>query len=290
MTAPLESFQARAAELGVPSDPPTVVSSVEACVRPASLSGTQQRFVADRFHPMPLVVSARTPDAVILMDRRTERYHTLNEVGGRIWELLGEGATVSMIVDTLHREYDVPLSQLEADVVATLEELLARGLIGSGTAPQAAVTCAASASPATREQVGAMPKVHFKVPSVLRAGGIIAWLKLLLATRGFEGTLAWIRLRVGHLPADTATSIDAVKVAEYNVAMAAAFYPARAQCLERSLALYYLLRRQHVAVRYCQGARPYPFEAHAWIEYRSEIISDVPEHALMFAPLPEVLP
>jgi hypothetical protein len=138
-----------------------------------------------------------------------------------------------------------------------------------------------------------MPDVQprtFKAPSVLRAGGMITWFKLLLATRGFERTLAWIQQRVEHLPADTATSIDAVKVAEYNVAMAAALYPARAQCLERSLALYYLLRRQHVAARYRQGARPYPFEAHAWIEYGGEIINDVPEHALMFASLPEVLP
>ena len=35
---------------------------------------------------------------------------------------------------------------------------------------------------------------------------------------------------------------------------------------------------------------PYPFQAHAWIEYRGEVVNDVPEHAGFFARLPEQLP
>jgi transglutaminase-like putative cysteine protease len=72
--------------------------------------------------------------------------------------------------------------------------------------------------------------------------------------------------------------------------MAGALYLGRAKCLEQSLALYYLLRRQGVAVAYCQGVQPYPFRAHAWVEYRGQVINDVPEHARFFARLPEQLP
>jgi hypothetical protein len=44
-----------------------------------------------------------------------------------------------------------------------------------------------------------------------------------------------------------------------------------------------------VAVRYRQGVQPFPFKAHAWLEYRGEVINDVPEHAKQFTPLPESL-
>jgi hypothetical protein len=72
--------------------------------------------------------------------------------------------------------------------------------------------------------------------------------------------------------------------------MAAAFYPGRAECLERSLVLYYILRRQGVRVRYCHGVQPSPLTAHAWIEYGGEVINDVPEHVKEFSRLPDQLP
>jgi hypothetical protein len=80
-----------------------------------------------------------------------------------------------------------------------------------------------------------------------------------------------------------------VKATEHAVAMAGALYPGRALCLEQSLVLYYLMRRQGVAVNYCQGVQPYPFQAHAWIEYDGEPINDVAEHVKRFARLPEEL-
>lgn len=72
--------------------------------------------------------------------------------------------------------------------------------------------------------------------------------------------------------------------------MAGAFYPGRARCLEQSLALYYLLRRQGVAVKYCHGVQFYPFQAHAWIEYEGSVINDVAPHVKHFARFPDQLP
>ena len=72
--------------------------------------------------------------------------------------------------------------------------------------------------------------------------------------------------------------------------MAGALYPGRALCLEQSLALYYLLRRRGVPVRYCQGVQPYPFEAHAWVEYGGTPINDVIDHVTLFARFPDQLP
>lgn len=143
-------------------------------------------------------------------------------------------------------------------------------------------------APSAPAEKGAGAAVH--VPSMLYCGLLITWIKLLLATQGFKGTLAWIRGRVEKVQVSSHAPLESVRAVEYAVAMAGALYPGRARCLEQSLALYYLLRRQRIAARYCQGVQPYPFQAHAWIEYRGQVINDVPEHAEQFALLPHQLP
>lgn len=128
------------------------------------------------------------------------------------------------------------------------------------------------------------------VPSVVRAGLMITWVKLLLKTRGFVGTIEWIRRRVESVPPADWADLETVKHAEHAVALAGALYPGRALCLEQSLTLYYLLRQQGIGVKYCQGVQPHPFEAHAWIEYQGEVINDFKEHVRLFARLPVQLP
>jgi hypothetical protein len=129
-----------------------------------------------------------------------------------------------------------------------------------------------------------------KVPSVLQSGFTIFAVKLSLKLRGYGWTIRWIQKAVRGVPTDPSADADVVKAAEQSVAMAGALYPGRALCLEQSLALYYLLRRQGVAVKYSQGVQPHPFLAHAWLEYRGEPINDVAEHVKRFARLPDQLP
>lgn len=130
----------------------------------------------------------------------------------------------------------------------------------------------------------------WRPPSVLRCGIMILAVKTALRVRGFAAVVRWIRRRVESVPADLAIDLDAVRAAERAVATAAALYPGRALCLEQSLVLYVLLRRRGVAVVYRQGVMPHPFQAHAWIEYRGEVITDVAEHARQFVLLPDQLP
>ena len=129
-----------------------------------------------------------------------------------------------------------------------------------------------------------------RVPSVLRSGLMIAALKLSLRIRGFARTMEWIRRRVASVPSAAEVPPAVVMEAEWAVAMAAAFYPGRAECLERSLVLYYLMRRQGIPVRYCHGVQPLPLLSHAWIEYRGEVINDVPERVKAFSRLADQLP
>lgn len=138
--------------------------------------------------------------------------------------------------------------------------------------------------------VGSTEHAPVKVPSVLRCGLTILVLKLSLTVLGFARTLSLIRHRVDPVSRLEGTDVNAVKAAEHAVAMAGAFYPGRALCLEQSLALYYLLRRQGIPVTYCQGVQAHPFAAHAWVEYDGVVINDVGERVRPFARLPGLLP
>jgi hypothetical protein len=239
-----------------------------------------------RFHSGADVLSARAAGTTVLLDRVRGRYFTLNEVAGRVWELAGRGATIAETIDRILGEYDVPRWQAEHDVAATLRQLLDDRLLAPGSALNERPV-----EPVPRRPPrAAMNAGGVEVPPVVRCGLLIAWFKALLRILGFLGTLEWIRKRVELLPATVEAEPETVKAVEYAVAMAGALYPGRAKCLEQSLTLYYLLRRSGVAAMYCQGVQPYPFQAHAWIEYRGEVINDVPEHARFFARLPEQLP
>jgi len=129
-----------------------------------------------------------------------------------------------------------------------------------------------------------------RAPSVLQSGLTILALKLSLKVRGYAGTLAWIRRRVAAVSEVPGVDPVLVTAAEWSVALAAAFYPGRAQCLERSLVLYYLLRRQGILVRYCHGVQPFPLVSHAWVEYQGDVINDVPERVKEFSRFPDQLP
>jgi len=110
----------------------------------------------------------------------------------------------------------------------------------------------------------------------------IAGLKLSLKVAGFERTWRWIREHAERVERVGDGDPSAVAATEYAVAMAAALYPGRAACLERSLTLYWHLRRRGIDVRYRMGVQMYPFIAHAWVEYRGQPINDVPEHVKRF--------
>jgi len=193
----------------------------------------------------------------------------------------------SEIVSVLLTEYDVPSTQLEADVAATLTQLVTDNLIAYG--------CPTNGNGSTKDHRAAQvdtpaPNGTIRIPSVLRCTGLILLFKISLRYRGYSRTINWIRDKVAEVPPRPDTCDDEVKRTEYRVALAGALYPGRARCLEQSLTLYYLLRRQGVRVTYRQGVQPYPFQAHAWIEYRNQVVNDVPEHAAFYAPFPDQLP
>ena len=72
---------------------------------------------------------ARLGDQIIVADMRSGRYLGLDDVGARVWDLIGEGATRACIVERLSAEYDVAAGVLERDVQRLLQDLLRRRLV-----------------------------------------------------------------------------------------------------------------------------------------------------------------
>lgn len=85
-------------------------------------------------------------------------------------------------------------------------------------------------------------------------------------------------------PSDAATTAQMVLLANRR-----GFY--RANCLQQSLVLWALLRRQGMAsdlrigVRKAEGK----FEAHAWVEYRGCVLNDCQEVRQQFTPFAEAI-
>lgn len=79
------------------------------------------------------VMSATRGGETVLLDPVRGRYHTLNDVGARVWELLADGTTLEAIVATIRSEYDVPrvggVDPVEQDVTTLLRHLRAAGLL-----------------------------------------------------------------------------------------------------------------------------------------------------------------
>jgi hypothetical protein len=108
-----------------------------------------------------------------------------------------------------------------------------------------------------------------------------------LKARGFGPSVAWARGRAARA-AGPGLAPEQVERAAHHVAVAAAFFPGRAVCLEQSLALYVLLRGRGVPAELRIGVQVYPFQAHAWVELHGQPVNEDVETVEKFRALPEV--
>jgi transglutaminase-like putative cysteine protease len=124
------------------------------------------------------------------------------------------------------------------------------------------------------------------VPSVTRCMVDLVVIKLALRVLGFRRTRK-IALRTQSIPVVDTWSLVAVEPFVRQVATAAAFFPGRALCLEQSLTLVSLLRRAGIDARLRFGVQPYPFAAHAWVEYKGSPLGERGERLNRFIAFPE---
>ena len=123
-------------------------------------------------------------------------------------------------------------------------------------------------------------------PGVLRCMLVLLAVRLHLKARGFGRSVARAR-RLGARGADAGSPDgDLPERTAHRVAVAGAFFPGRAVCLEQSLAIYLLLRRRGVPAELRLGVTPSPFQAHAWVEVDGAPVNEDPETVARFLPMP----
>ena len=72
---------------------------------------------------MEQVIAQKATDDWLLFNVSDGNYYSLNDIGGRVWELCDGTRTVSQLVAALAAEYDATTEVLEKDVVELLEGL-----------------------------------------------------------------------------------------------------------------------------------------------------------------------
>jgi transglutaminase superfamily protein len=136
----------------------------------------------------------------------------------------------------------------------------------------------------------ATKEAEISTPSVLWCGVLLFAVKVALKTCGLGRTVRLIRRHVEAVPLSHRSVKEALCTTERSVALAGALFPGRARCLEQSLVLYSLLRREGVSVRFVIGVKVDPFGAHAWVDHCGEPINDVAEHVSWYTPLHAGIP
>ncbi len=68
-------------------------------------------------------------EETVILDLASGNYFGLDPIGTRVWQLLGEGVSLSSACDLLLAEYEVSREQLESDLERLVGDLLARGLV-----------------------------------------------------------------------------------------------------------------------------------------------------------------
>jgi hypothetical protein len=75
-------------------------------------------------------------EAIVLTPMNSKIYN-LNETGSRIWAWLDDRPTVGELAARMQSEFKVDEEQAQADIIAFLEELVARGMVALGESSEA---------------------------------------------------------------------------------------------------------------------------------------------------------
>ena len=79
---------------------------------------------------IPTQVMARTVgEETVILDLVSGTYYGLNPVGARMWQLLGQGASLAEVCEAMFSEYSVARETLEGDVLDLVEDLLDKKLV-----------------------------------------------------------------------------------------------------------------------------------------------------------------
>lgn len=77
----------------------------------------------------PDAVSRELDGEAVILELASGTYFGLNDVGTRIWALIGERRSLRQVFEALRQEYDVQPEALERDLVELVERMREKGLV-----------------------------------------------------------------------------------------------------------------------------------------------------------------
>jgi hypothetical protein len=77
----------------------------------------------------PQVIAQKASEDWLLFNMEDGQYFSLNDIGGRVWELCDGNHNLPQLVEVLAKEYDALAEVLEQDVVELLENFQSGKLI-----------------------------------------------------------------------------------------------------------------------------------------------------------------
>jgi len=90
--------------------------------------------IAHENHPRrrEQIIAQQAAGTVILLNLMDGQYYSLNDVGGRVWELCDGMRSVAEVASIISQEYEAAAGTIEADVFELLEELANAQLVVEG--------------------------------------------------------------------------------------------------------------------------------------------------------------
>ena len=78
------------------------------------------------------VMARQVGNESVILDLSSGTYYGLDPVGARIWQLMTEGQTLAQVCETMLAEYEVSREDIERDVLALVQNLADKQLVGVG--------------------------------------------------------------------------------------------------------------------------------------------------------------
>jgi hypothetical protein len=181
------------------------------------------------------------------------------------------------------------------NAVALVEPLVKNGLLGLAPVGTAGITLPEPAEPGGVASYRWTPHLSWAARSGVRASTgqtARALAAIIRADRALRrgrlaGVLAWLRGRRAACRTGATGPGSAVVAAELVDAhiRARMLYPREIQCLAGSAALTAHAWTAGIPVRFVIGVQKYPFVAHAWVEFDSQVLNDRHDVARRLAPI-----
>jgi hypothetical protein len=86
--------------------------------------------LSSRVRPKEVEIAAKVIDGeAVIINLTNGMYYSMEQVGGMIWAMIGEGRSLGEIVSAVTRRYEVSPAQARADVERVAAELLEQKLV-----------------------------------------------------------------------------------------------------------------------------------------------------------------